>query len=67
MAWSDWIKNDNGSESKVKVEKDSSGETRTHFLNSGGGSRENHTHVIVREHKDGGKSAHCVPHKANRK
>ena len=67
MGWLNWLKNDNGSESKVKVETESDGGTKTHYLSTEGGSRQDHTHIIVRESKDGSKSAQCVPHKSKRK
>lgn len=67
MPWKNWVSNENGSESRVKVERESDGGSTTHFLNTGGGSRENHTHVVVKEDKDGGKVAHCYPHKEKRK
>ncbi len=65
MGWGDWLKGSGGSESKTKTER-SGGTKTTHHLNTKGGSRQNHTHVIVREKGDR-KTAHCVPHKNNRK
>ncbi len=66
MGWLGWITGIDGSRSNTKVEK-SGGTTRTHHLSTAGkGSKSNHSHVIVRE-KGVRKTAHCVPHKKNRK
>jgi hypothetical protein len=66
MGWTGWTQNDNGSVSNEKVTEYSDGSSKTEYLNTTGGSKENHTHVIITEKSDGTKSAHCVPHKNNR-
>lgn len=66
MGWLGWILGSNGSSSNTKVER-SGGVKKTHHISTaGGGSKQNHSHVIVRE-SGGRKTAHCVPHKKNRK
>ncbi len=67
MGWFGWTKDSAGNESNTKVEK-KGGTTYTHHLSTAGrgGSRSNHSHTIVRE-RGGRKTAHCVPHKHNRK
>lgn len=65
MGWLGWVTGAGGSSSNTKVER-SGGVTRTHHLSTaGGGSKQNHSHVIVRE-SGGRKTAHCVPHKNKR-
>ncbi len=65
MGWLGWLLGSDGSSSNSKVER-SGDSTKTHFLSTaGGGSKENHSHVIVRE-SGGRKTAHCVPQKKNR-
>lgn len=71
MSWiSDWFKNDDGSESKVKevsAKESKSGNAETHYLSTaGGGSKSNHTHVVI-QHREGRNTAHCVPKKEDRK
>jgi hypothetical protein len=67
MSWSGWLTGKGGSQSNSKTER-SGGVTKTHFLSTAGkgGSKSNHSHTIVRE-SGGRKTAHCVPHKGNRK
>lgn len=60
--WSGWAKNDDGSSSNTKVDN----EGNTHHLCDKGGSKENHSHVVVKETSGGGKVAHCNTHKDKR-
>lgn len=66
MGWLGWILGVDGSSSNTKVER-SGGTRKTHHLSTaGGGSKQDHSHVIVRE-SGGRKTAHCVPQKNGRK
>lgn len=62
MGWSGWAKDSTGGETNTKTEKDTNGNTDTHYLrtsdNSREGDRDNHSHVMVRENADGSKTAH---------
>jgi hypothetical protein len=61
-----WQKNDDGSESTTKV-KVTDGVKETHHLTTaGGGTRKDHSHVVIREKADGTKSAHAAPRKSKR-
>lgn len=65
MGWLGWLTGSDGLSSNKKVER-SGGTKKTHFLSTaGGGSKQNHSHTIIRESR-GRKTAHCVPHKNNR-
>ena len=64
MGWGKWFRD--GSESvKEKTEKTRHG-TEKHTLRSTGGSKSNHSHVIVKEKASGGKTAHGAGPKHNR-
>ena len=68
MGWSNWFSSGNGGETKVKTEKSSDGSKTTHFLNTTGGSRKNHSHTVVKSGSDGkAKSAHHTGLKDQRK
>lgn len=67
MGWSSWF-GSKGNQTSTKTEKTKDGGSKTHFLGEKGGSKKNHTHVIV--HKDSsGKSffAQGNPRKDKRK
>ena len=70
MSWKDWVTNDDGSKSSTKeytASESKSGNPETHHLNTaGGGDPKNHTHVII-QHREGRDTAHCLPHKNNRR
>lgn len=66
MGWLGWILGNDGSSSNTKTEK-GNGFTKTHILSTaGGGSKQNHSHIIVRD-KGGRTTAHCVPQKNSRR
>jgi len=62
MGWFGWSKDSSGGETNVKVEKHSDGATDTHYIrtsdNTRTGDKDNHSHSMVRERSDGGKSGH---------
>lgn len=68
MGWFGWIIDKaTGVSTNTKVEHGSDGSKVTHHLTTaGGGSRSNHSHVVVKERSDGRKVAHCYPQKNKR-
>ncbi len=66
MGWGSWFKNSDGTSSSTKTRSSGGVKETHHLVTDKGGSKRNHSHVIVRE-SGGRKSAHCVPHKDNRK
>jgi hypothetical protein len=60
MGWTGWFKDDTGGDSNEKITTDS-GYTKTEILrtedNAKVGSRNDHSHVIIREKPDGSKTA----------
>lgn len=61
MGWTGWSKDSSGGETNEKVTSDKSGGTKTEFLrtedNAKTGSRNDHSHVVVRENANGNKTA----------
>lgn len=68
MGWLGWIIDKaTGDSTNTKVESESDGTVVTHHLTTaGGGSRSNHSHIVVKERPDGRKVAHCYPQKDKR-
>jgi hypothetical protein len=62
MSWSDWCKDSSGGKVSEKVEKSSDGSKDTHYIRTSddtrSGSKDNHSHVMVREKADGSSTAH---------
>jgi hypothetical protein len=56
MGWGNWFR-DGKDQLKEKTVRTSEGR-ETHWLRSVGGSKENHTHVVVKEKDNGHTSAH---------
>ncbi len=68
MSWSDWFSTGDdteGATKEVPSGESRSGNDETHHINTSGGSREDHSHVIV-QHREGRDTAHCVPNKSKR-
>jgi len=61
MGWSDWFSDSSGGKVSEKVSTDSHGNTKTEYLrtedNAKSGSKNDHSHVVVRESANGSKSA----------
>lgn len=61
MGWSDWFKDSSGGEVTTKTTQESNGTTKTEWLrtsdNAKTGSRDDHSHVVVRESADGRKTS----------
>jgi hypothetical protein len=66
MADKRWQKNDDGSESTTKVRQVGDVKETHHLTTAGGGTRKDHSHVVIREKADGTKSAHAAPRKSKR-
>jgi hypothetical protein len=71
MGWLSWSKNPGskggeGTSKSVPASKSRSGNAETHHLNSAGGSKQDHSHVIVQHKGSGRSSAHALPHKSKR-
>jgi hypothetical protein len=61
MGWFGWGSDSSGGEVNEKVDSDSAGNTKTEYLrtedNAKEGSRNDHSHIVVRESSSGSKSA----------
>jgi len=66
MADKRWQKNDDGSESTTKVKQVGDVKETHHLTTAGGGTRKDHSHVVIREKADSKKSPHAVPRKSKR-
>jgi hypothetical protein len=66
MADKRWQKNDDGSESTMTVRiKDGVKETH-HLTTAGGGTKKDHSHIVIRETESGRKTAHANTRKSRR-
>ncbi len=67
MGWFNWS-GPKGNQTKTKVERTSDGGSKTHYLGEKGGSKKNHTHVVVHKNSSGKTTiAEGNPHKDKRK
>jgi hypothetical protein len=66
MADKRWQKNDDGSESTTKIKQVGDVKETHHLTTAGGGTRNDHSHVVIRQKANGTKSAHAAPRKLKR-
>lgn len=66
LAMAKWEKNEDGSKFTTTVRQVGDVKETHHLTTAGGGTRKDHSHVVIREKADGTKSAHAAPRKSKR-